>query len=227
MSKNSVPLEAEFFIDSNKNILKLFALIFGIRDNKIEKKKNTLISISKIKVDRLESVRLILFFILGLINKKEKGTMHVSLETYMKLKNTNNINLIKKVINRLKNILITYYDSTNKLCNEPLFKNLELINKRVHFQFNEFIQKASSAKGRGHSKVYLPLMLFRDKNKTAYKYNQLRFFLVFKWYIEGVDEFNLKKIELVYKEIYKSKLNQKIINNIIKEFNIIKRITNS
>ena len=132
------------------------------------------------------------------------------------------------MINRLKNILITYYDSTKKMCTEPLFKNLELRNKRVYFKFNEFIEKASSAKGRGHSKVYLPLVLFRDKKKTAYKYNQLRFFSIIKFYIEGVDEFYIKKdIESAFKNIYKSKLNPEITENIIKEFHIIKRITNS
>lgn len=149
--------------------------------------------------------------------------MHVSIDTYLKLRNTNNINLIKKVINRLKNTFITYCDSTKKLCTEPLFKNLELRNKRVYFKFNEFIEKASSAKGRGHCKMYLPLMLFRDKKKTAYKYNQLRFYFVFKWYIEGFDEFNIKEIESVYKEIYKSKLNPKIIDNVLIDYSEIKR----
>lgn len=76
MSKNSVKLEAEFFDDSNKNLLKLFSLILDIKNDKNKEiKKNTLISISEVKVDRLESVRLILFFLLGLINKKKERCM--------------------------------------------------------------------------------------------------------------------------------------------------------
>lgn len=186
-------------VDKNNNVLKLIILILS-KKNKYQdskKSKNTIISVSGVESQRTETAKIVLYLFAAFCSGIKGG---IELTNYITLskKTLKNRQPLRKVIKRLSEIKICYYNNNFKKEKQLLFKNLHLMDGVIYYRINSFFESKLNPRGAGHRSRYIPEIIFQDEK---YKYpakKQIRLILLSSLYIKEFTKSDLKNQRKIY-----------------------------
>ena len=165
-------------IIDNKNTLYHIFLLLLARENypyKPKKKRDAVLSVTKIKNKKLECAKILLFLLTEQNNKK----CTIKINDYLSAtkRDIKNLNDIKIAINNLALLKVNYYNNQSRLKSAPIFDYIYFKNDNIYYRFSDYIKSKTNFYGRGHKLVSVNPQIFVDSDYRCHAKNRLKFLL--------------------------------------------------